>query len=94
MEFSRQFLAHFFVYVLKLTIHSFLALDLKTGVVFEGPPKGKADTTLTVSDANMVDIALGKLNPQTAFMKGLLKITGNIMLTQKLVPLLKTEAKL
>ena len=69
-------------------------LDLKNGVVFEGPPKSKADTTLTVSDADMVDIALGKLNPQTAFMKGKLKITGNIMLTQKLVPLLKTDAKL
>lgn len=42
----------------------------------------------------MVDIATGKLNPQVAFMKGKLKIAGNIMLTQKLVPLLKVEAKL
>ncbi|CAO1409010.1 unnamed protein product [Diamesa hyperborea] len=69
-------------------------LDLKNASVVEGPPKGKADTTLTVSDDDFVEIALGKLNPQTAFMKGKLKITGNIMLTQKLVPLLKTEAKL
>lgn len=70
-------------------------MDLKTGTVYEGAPKGtKADTTLTVADADMVEIALGKLNPQVAFMKGKLKITGNIMLTQKLVPLLKTEAKL
>lgn len=72
----------------------FAALDLKNASVVEGPPKGKADTTLTVSDDDFVEIALGKLNPQTAFMKGKLKITGNIMLTQKLVPLLKTEAKL
>lgn len=71
------------------------ALDLKSGTVYEGSPKGiKADTTLTVADSDMVDIALGKTNPQVAFMKGKLKITGNIMLTQKLVPLLKTEAKL
>lgn len=52
------------------------------------------DTTLTVADEDMVDIALGKLNPQAAFMKGKLKIAGNIMLTQKLAPLLKTDAKL
>ncbi|KAJ6643726.1 Peroxisomal multifunctional enzyme type 2 [Pseudolycoriella hygida] len=69
-------------------------LDLKTGEVYEGAPKTKADTVLTVADQDMVDIALGRLNPQAAFMKGKLKITGNIMLTQKLVPLLKTEAKL
>lgn len=63
--------------------------------MYEGQPKGaKADTTLTLSDDDFVDIALGKLNPQNAFMKGRLKITGNIMLTQRLVPLLKTEAKL
>jgi len=69
-------------------------LDLKSAEVYEGAPKTKADTTLTVADQDMIDIALGKLNPQVAFMKGKLKITGNIMLTQKLVPLLKTEAKL
>lgn len=69
-------------------------LDLKNGKVYQGAPKTKADTTLTVSDGDFVDIALGKLNPQQAFMKGKLKITGNIMLTQKLVPLLKNEAKL
>lgn len=63
--------------------------------MYSGAPDGvKADTTLTVADADMLDIALGKLNPQAAFMKGKLKITGNIMLTQKLVPLLKAEAKL
>lgn len=70
-------------------------MDLKTATVHEGSPKDlKVDTTLTVADTDMVEIALGKLNPQMAFMKGKLKITGNIMLTQKLVPLLKTEAKL
>lgn len=68
---------------------------MKNARVYEGSPKDvKADTTLTVADSDMLDIALGKINPQAAFMKGKLKITGNIMLTQKLVPLLKTEAKL
>lgn len=72
------------------------ALDLKKGTVYEGSPAEgvKPDTTLSVTDSDLVDIALGKINPQVAFMKGKLKITGNIMLTQKLVPLLKTEAKL
>ncbi|XP_055640382.1 peroxisomal multifunctional enzyme type 2-like isoform X2 [Toxorhynchites rutilus septentrionalis] len=69
-------------------------LDLKKASVYEGPVQGKADTTMTISDSDMVDLALGKLQPQTAFMKGKLKITGNIMLAQKLAPLLKTEAKL
>ncbi|XP_026474076.1 peroxisomal multifunctional enzyme type 2-like [Ctenocephalides felis] len=71
-------------------------IDLKNLKLYEGPAEKsvKVDTTLTVSDEDFVDIALGKLNPQLAFMKGKLKITGNIMLTQKLVPLLKTEAKL
>jgi 3-hydroxyacyl-CoA dehydrogenase/3a,7a,12a-trihydroxy-5b-cholest-24-enoyl-CoA hydratase len=83
--------------------------------VSEGAPSGKADTTITVSDTDFLDIALGKMNPQQAFMKvcirkrtislknkclylffkqGKLKIQGNIMLAQKLGPLLKTEAKL
>lgn len=67
---------------------------MKSAKVFEGAPEGKADTTLTIADADMVDLALGKLNPQAAFMKGKLKISGNIMAAQKLGPLLKTEAKL
>ncbi|XP_060805777.1 peroxisomal multifunctional enzyme type 2 isoform X1 [Amyelois transitella] len=70
-------------------------LDLKSGDVYEGEPKsGKADTTMTVSDADLIDIAAGTTNPQVAFMKGKLKISGNIMLAQKLGPLLKSEAKL
>ncbi|XP_049535019.1 peroxisomal multifunctional enzyme type 2-like isoform X1 [Anopheles darlingi] len=70
-------------------------LDLKNAKVYEGAVQGgKADTTMTIADGDMVELALGKLQPQTAFMKGKLKITGNIMLAQKLAPLLKTEAKL
>ncbi|KAG5682797.1 hypothetical protein PVAND_012125 [Polypedilum vanderplanki] len=69
-------------------------LDLKNAVISEGAPSGKADTTITIADEDFIDIALGKLNPQQAFMKGKLKIQGNIMLAQKLSPLLKTDAKL
>lgn len=70
-------------------------MDLKTPEVYEGTPKsGKADTTLTVSDDDMVAIAAGSLSPQVAYMKGKLKIAGNIMLAQKLGPLLKSPAKI
>lgn len=70
-------------------------LDLKVPEVYEGQPKnGKADTTMTLSDSDMVDLAAGTLNPQVAYMKGKLKIGGNLMLAQKLGPLLKSPAKI
>ncbi|XP_026320846.1 peroxisomal multifunctional enzyme type 2 [Hyposmocoma kahamanoa] len=70
-------------------------LDLKTPAVYEGPLKeGKPDVTLTVTDGDLVEIASGALSPQVAYMKGKLKLAGNIMLAQKLGPLLKSEAKL
>lgn len=71
-------------------------LDLKSAKIYEGEPTTgtKVDTTLTIADSDMTQIALGQMNAQEAFMKGKLKISGNIMLTQKLVPLLKSEAKL
>lgn len=81
--------------IIHLNTFFYVALDCKNAKAYEGPAKDiKVDTTLTVADEDMVDIALGKLNPQAAFMKGKLKISGNIMLTQKLAPLLKTDAKL
>ncbi|RZF44785.1 hypothetical protein LSTR_LSTR000737 [Laodelphax striatellus] len=64
--------------------------------VYKGDPESgvKADTTLTCDDDVMVDIATSKLNPQVAFMKGKLKIKGNIMLTQKLKDLMNAQSKL
>ena len=44
----------------------------------------KADITITIKDDDMVDLASGKLNPQQAFMKGKLKIKGNMGLAMKL----------
>ncbi|XP_046970039.1 peroxisomal multifunctional enzyme type 2 [Vanessa cardui] len=71
-------------------------LDLKSGLtVYQGEPKtGKADTTMTVADNDLMDIAAGTLSPQVAYLKGKIKIAGNIMLAQKLGPLLKSGAKL
>lgn len=81
--------------MLLMFLNIFLAIDLKSVKLYQGPPKGvNADTTISVTDEDFVEIALGKINPQLAFMKGKLKISGNIMLTQKLMPLLKTGPKL
>ena len=64
-------------------------IDLKsTGTVGLGKPP-KADLSVTVSDADFVLIALGKLNPQKAFSTGKLKVKGNVALATKLEPVLK-----
>jgi len=72
-------------------------MDLKEGKVYSGAPESgvKPNTTMTINDEDMVSLATGKLNPQAAFMKGKLKVAGNVMMAQKLGPLLKAaEAKL
>lgn len=69
-------------------------MDLKNANVYAGKPEGKPSTTLTIEDEDFMQLSEGKMNPQQAFMKGKLKITGNIMLAQKLAPLIKNTAKL
>jgi 3-hydroxyacyl-CoA dehydrogenase/3a,7a,12a-trihydroxy-5b-cholest-24-enoyl-CoA hydratase len=72
-------------------------LDLKSRPfsLYRGAPKsGKADTTLTIDDDDVISLIAGKLSPQVAFMKGKIKVTGNIMLSQKLQPLFKQHNKL
>lgn len=72
-------------------------VDLKssTGGVHKGSPQnGKPDCTITLDDDDLFSIATGKANPQQLFMKGKLKVSGNIMLTQKLGQLFKDHAKL
>jgi 3-hydroxyacyl-CoA dehydrogenase/3a,7a,12a-trihydroxy-5b-cholest-24-enoyl-CoA hydratase len=73
-----------------------LLLDLKAspGTLKVCEASTKADVTLTVSDEDFVQIATGKLNTQQAFFQKKLKITGNIMLSQKLQFVLKPQAKL
>ena len=48
----------------------------------DGNPK--ADMTLTVKDDDMVALAMGQLNPQSAFMQGKIKIKGNMGVAMKL----------
>nr|XP_057922550.1 sterol carrier protein 2 [Doryrhamphus excisus] len=47
-------------------------------------PGTKADCTLSMNDKDLLDLMTGKLNPQTAFFKGKLKITGNMGMAMKL----------
>jgi len=44
----------------------FPAIDLKTGSgkVYQGPAKGSADVTITLSDEDFMEVVLGKLDPQ------------------------------
>jgi hypothetical protein len=74
-------------------------LDLRQMVVRTEPVQYVVQALLIPDTTNCnisyCDVqASGKLNPQTAFIKGKLKVAGNIMLTQKLSALLKEESKL
>jgi len=68
-------------------------IDLKSapGGVSEGSKD--ADVTLSLSNADFLDMVLGKANPQKLFMNGKLKITGNVMASQKLEFLMKMDKK-
>ncbi|XP_022068467.1 sterol carrier protein 2 [Acanthochromis polyacanthus] len=60
-------------------------VDVKNGrgSVSNDPGK-KADCMLSMSDQDLLDLMTGKLNPQTAFFKGTLKISGNMGMAMKL----------
>ncbi len=70
-------------------------LDLKNapGSVKPGSVD-KPDVTLTLSDADFLDMCTGKADPQKLFMGGKLKIGGNLMASQKLEFLKTMDRKL
>ncbi|KAF2351560.1 MaoC-like domain, partial [Trinorchestia longiramus] len=73
------------------------AVDLKTppGSVYHGPPSGvRPDVTLTLEERHLLELVSGKLNAQKAFMSGTLRVTGNIMMSQKLKELFGDRSRL
>ena len=62
-----------------------ITVDLKngSGSVAVGQ-QGKPDLVLSVSDEDMLALSQGKLNAQQAFMRGKLKLKGNMALAMKL----------
>jgi len=74
------------VFQFKLTSpESTWTIDAKNGkgAVTEGA-NDKADVTLELSDADFIGMATGKLDPQKLYFGGQLKISGNVMASQKL----------
>ncbi|XP_041659880.1 sterol carrier protein 2 [Cheilinus undulatus] len=69
-------------------------VDVKNGKgSVSNDPDKKADVTLSMSDVDLLDLMTGKLNPQTAFFKGKLKIAGNMGMAMKLQNLQITPGK-
>ena len=48
-----------------------------------------ADTVVSISWDDFMALSEGKLDPMMAFMQGKLKVAGDMMIAQKLAPLLK-----
>jgi len=67
-------------------------LDLKNGkgTVAEGAPAA-ADCTLEIAEADFLDMTAGKSDPMKLFTTGKLKISGNVMASQKLSFLQKID---
>jgi putative sterol carrier protein len=50
---------------------------------------GEADATIQIAFEDFISMAKGALDPMMAFMTGKMKIQGDMLLAQKLAPLLK-----
>ncbi len=80
------------IYQWKITSpESSWVLDLKNGggAVAEG--QGTADCTLEISEADFIDMTSGKADAMKLFTTGKLKISGNVMASQKLEFLRKMD---
>jgi predicted lipid carrier protein YhbT len=68
-------------------------VDLKNGNgSVKSGKEGKADCTITIKGDDFLSLASGKLNGQTAFMQGKLKLGGNMGLAMKLGQLFESKS--
>jgi (3R)-3-hydroxyacyl-CoA dehydrogenase / 3a,7a,12a-trihydroxy-5b-cholest-24-enoyl-CoA hydratase / enoyl-CoA hydratase 2 len=82
------------VFQFKLTgPDSLWTLDIKGGSVAPGET-AKPDTTLEMGDADFMDMCTGKADAQQLYFGGKLKITGDVMASQKLSFLKKLDPAL
>jgi (3R)-3-hydroxyacyl-CoA dehydrogenase / 3a,7a,12a-trihydroxy-5b-cholest-24-enoyl-CoA hydratase / enoyl-CoA hydratase 2 len=80
------------VYLFKLTgPDSQWTIDLKTGAGVKPGAGDKPDCTLEISDADFMAMCTGKADAQKLYFGGKLKISGNVMASQKLEFLKKID---
>ncbi|MGN6108034.1 MAG: SDR family NAD(P)-dependent oxidoreductase [Kofleriaceae bacterium] len=78
------------VYQWKIGSHAYL-LDLKNGGGKVAPGEGTADCTLELAEQDFLDLTQGKADAMKLFTTGKLKISGNVMASQKLQFLSKLD---
>jgi 3-hydroxyacyl-CoA dehydrogenase/3a,7a,12a-trihydroxy-5b-cholest-24-enoyl-CoA hydratase len=76
------------VYLFKVGSKSFV-VDLKKGGVTAG--EGTGECTLELAESDFLDLTQGKADPMKLFTTGKLKISGNVMASQKLQALFKID---
>ncbi|XP_019508647.1 PREDICTED: SCP2 sterol-binding domain-containing protein 1 [Hipposideros armiger] len=71
-------------------------IDLKNGSgdMYPGSARLPADTVFTIPEPVFMELVLGKMNPQKAFLAGKFKVSGKVLLGQKLERVLKDWAKI
>ncbi|XP_015262179.1 PREDICTED: SCP2 sterol-binding domain-containing protein 1 [Gekko japonicus] len=71
-------------------------LDLKTGSgeIYRGPSRQSASAVFTLSENDFMELVLGKVKPQRAFLGGKIKVKGSILLSHRLEAILKDYIKL
>ncbi|XP_047392940.1 SCP2 sterol-binding domain-containing protein 1 [Sciurus carolinensis] len=70
-------------------------IDLKNGSgdMYPGSSRLPADTVFTIPESVFMELVLGKMNPQKAFLAGKFKVSGKVLLGQKLERVFKDWAK-
>src|SRR6185312_2423691 len=78
------------VYGFKVGAKRYL-LDLKNGAGSVTAGEGAAECTLELAESDFLDLTQGKADPMKLFTTGKLKISGNVMASQKLQSLFKID---